>query len=189
MKNNENMTPEEICVAENRVMIGKYFCIEGVPHIELIVPRTKYDDEDIDNVIGTKLVYLSAFRRYCFQVSATRDGDWNLGSGPVFGLETFTTITQTGCSNLSQESTVKYIISCVAMDAIRDYCNGGYGNGLNMPSTKYGKRAAFHGNPEWDRFIDETLKFCRHEKVESTMTMRWEGRERVYEEVVQTCSE
>ena len=167
--NEKILTPEEICLEKNRVMFGKYFCMRGVPQIELIVPKTKYD-EDGEEVAPTmtKLVYLSAFRRYCFQVSMTRDGDCCLGSTPVFGLETFCSIEQRGNSNLSQDSTVRYIISTVAMDAIRDYCNHNYAvSGLIMP------REFFRGalsNPEWEKFIDATLRFCRHEVIEDTMS-------------------
>lgn len=134
-------------VKENQVMFGKYYCY-GVPCIEIITPD------------GNKY-YLSAFRRYCFQISCTYNGSGNAGSTPVFGLETLSTIVQKGSSNLNQENTVKFIISAVAMDAIQEFCNS---YGYFMPKNRY---TGMHANEEWGKFIEEVYKFCRHESIEN----------------------
>lgn len=148
------------------IKFGNYFTWEGVPQIELIVPKSWYDTEEDEDVYTDeyKKVYLSAFRRYSFQVSMGRHGSIALGESAVFGMETFTSIESRGSSNLGTESTIKYFISCVAMDAIRNYCYNSYGYGLMMPNTIY--NAFIRNNDEWDKFIDNVYKFARHEDVE-----------------------
>ena len=129
---------------ENRIKFGEYYTAYGVPCIELIRP-------------DGKKVYLSAFRRYAFQVSGTRDGEWALGETPVFGLETLGTIIQTGCSNLGQDSTEKYIIGAVAMDAVNSYC---YREDYYPPSEYFS--VISDDKVEWNKFIENTRRFLKH---------------------------
>lgn len=138
------------------IKIGRYYTYNGVPCIELIVPDM-YDDKE-------ETVYLSAFRRYAFQISGTKIGSWDLGSTPVFGLGTFRSIQQIGPSNLSQVTTVKYIIHCVAMDALRNYCNNAYGQDLIMPAVGY--KSSCENNDEWNKFIDNVYLFSNGEEIE-----------------------
>lgn len=129
---------------ENRVKFGKYYTAWGVPCIELINP-------------DGKMAYLSAFRRYAFQVSGTRDGQWSRGETPVFGLETLDTIRQVGASNLSQNSTQLYIIGAVAMDAINNYC---YRENYFPPAEYYS--FIRDDKEEWNKFIENSRRFLQH---------------------------
>ena len=52
------------------------------------------------------------------------------------------------------------------MDAIREYTNSSYGKGFIIPNTIY--KGAIRHNAEWDKFIDETYKFCFGQDAEIT---------------------
>jgi hypothetical protein len=146
----------------NSLKFGSYYCIHGVPCIELIVPD---NDEESIKEFGEHKVYLSAFRRYAFQISGTRDGEWCLGETPVFGLETFSTIRQVGPSNLSQDSTEKFIIVSCAMMAIQDYCSR---YSLCPPNDALYFGGSNWRNTEWQKFIENTQKFCKRIDIPNT---------------------
>lgn len=94
------------------IRFGKTYLYEGtIPCIEVIV----------DNGEKIQKRYLSAFRDYCFQVSGTWNGEHDMGSTPIFGLDTFGSIEQRGISNINQKSTVKYFIAAVAAMAINQF--------------------------------------------------------------------
>lgn len=109
-------------VEVKRARFGEFKVYENsIPEIEIIL-----DDNYVCNRSGkTKIIkrsgWLSAFRNCCFQVSRTFDGDGDCGSSPVFGLDTFKSIQQCGCSNLSQESTIKFMIAAAAYTAINAF--------------------------------------------------------------------
>ena len=91
-----------------RAEFGELLAVSGMPVLEI---KTKH-----------KTGYLSPFRWYAFQVSATKDEQGDMGSTEVFGLETFASIEQRGRSNLRQKNTVKYFIGVMAMEAVREFC-------------------------------------------------------------------
>ena len=111
---------------------------------------------------GKKAGFLSAFRDYSFQVSGTWDGQTDIGATPVFGLETFKTIQQTGRSNLNQETTVKYFIGTLAYSAIIKAAEVlGYwsSDDSDKPKVQYVcpshyEYGTFNCNQEWTKFID-----------------------------------
>lgn len=66
---------------------------------------------------GDKSYYLTPFRGYRFQVSATRDGEWDCGSSPVLHFrEAFKGLPA---------SITTGIIDSAARDAIYRFCEGG----------------------------------------------------------------
>lgn len=106
---------------KSHLEFGKAFVEEGsqIPQIEIKVMLDLPNGDKYH--ITTK--YLSAFRDYAFQVSGNEHGESDLGSTPVFGLDTFGHILQSGRSNLDTPQTQLYIMSCVALDAIRRFAN------------------------------------------------------------------
>lgn len=95
------------------VTFGRYYTHGSIPCIEV---HFKYDTEEIQD----RTFYLSAFRGYAFQVSFEYTGVGDVGSTPVFGLETFNSITQIGRSNLGQYETKLYFMTIAAMDAVHN---------------------------------------------------------------------
>lgn len=62
-----------------KLNIGEVKNFDGIPVLELHV-------EDCDRKVVVNTVYLSPFRGYCFQVSATLKGEGDCGSTNVVGL-------------------------------------------------------------------------------------------------------
>ena len=101
-----------------KVTIGNFFTNDSSN-----IPQIEINFEDMNG--NTNQLYLSAFRWYRFQISGDRNGDGDYGSTHVFGMDTFGSIVSEGPCNLCNENIVKYIISCVAMDAINEHIHNG----------------------------------------------------------------
>jgi hypothetical protein len=106
---------------KSHLEFGKAFVEDGsqIPQIEIKVMLDLPNGDKYH--VSTR--YLSAFRDYAFQVSGNRHGETDLGSTPVFGLDTFGHILQAGTSNLGIQEAQLYIMSCTAFDAIRKFTN------------------------------------------------------------------
>lgn len=76
--------------------------------------------------------FLTPFRKYCFQVSATIDGEGDCGSSPITLFSEF--------SNLDKTITTPILWSA-AVTALYDFCHTG-----NIPGLKH--------NELWKEFID-----------------------------------
>ena len=132
---------------------GKFYVWGHIPCIEIKTPEG-----------GS--VYLSAFRNYAFQVSGTWQGENDKGATPVFGLDTFGSIVQIGRSNLSGESTKKYIIASVAMQAVQEYC---LRNGYVAPDINFAG-LYLAGDVEFGKFIDACYaKYCKGQVINDTV--------------------
>lgn len=114
--------------------------------------------------------YLMPFRGYSFQVCGNKDGEWDKGSTPVFGLDTFNHIQQSGMANLGQESTVKYFLSCIMRDAVEGYANtlwdhaeedenGHHPTYHRFKAMDYGRT---YKKTLWDKFVDCCYKFIQN---------------------------
>lgn len=145
----------------NTMKIGNYYCYEGVPYIELIVPKEKFKD---GNNPSERTVFLSAFRKYSFQISGTYDGEIEYASTPIFGLESIVTAKQVGPSNLNNVTMQKYFIHCIAMDAIRCYCTQ---YNIGVPNIIYKAFKTKIENNEWYKFINNVWRFCKNEKLDN----------------------
>lgn len=149
-----------------KVRFGKYYAVYNMPCITLEANWKKdWKTDEITMLPEGEWrteAYLTCFRNYAFQVCGTYDGKSDLGSTEVFGLDTFRSIVQIGTSNLSQENTVKYIIGCVAMDAVDDFMHS-----IWMPDDIVGPRNCYKWligrSEEYDKFIDN----CYHKYVEN----------------------
>ena len=137
--------------------VGVFYMYEEViPCIEIINKET-----------GKILGYLSAFRDYKFQVSGTWDGESDLGSTPVFGLETFKSVRQAGRSNLGNDSTKKFIIEACAKVAIMNFTNTkhvlyeDYDKEIHFDLPRKIEAGTFNCNIEWEKFIEACYsRYC-----------------------------
>lgn len=128
---------------------------ETMPVIEVLVN---------DKVMG----YLSPFRKYAFQVSKTFEGEWDLGSTRVFGLNNLMncTIDESKCgpSNLNwvDGEAQEYLLQCAALMALQKFSKG--------------KMAINLGKTIWDdpedgkcyennlaRYISRVVKYLRNQ--------------------------
>lgn len=146
-----------------QLRFGHYYSIYNMPSITL---ECNYDWKGnlLPEGEWRTCAYLCSFRNYCWQVCGTFDGEGDYGSTPVFGLDTVGSIVQRGNSNLGQESTVKYIIGCIAMDAINNYLHSWGREGVSGPRHNLGWLGQ---DEEWKRFIDNCYrKYVVHEAIE-----------------------
>lgn len=142
---------------KKQIRFGKYYTVYNMPCITLESNFKRGWGEEKDELLPEDEwqteAYLTCFRNYAFQVCGTYDGKSDLGSTEVFGLDTFRSIVQIGTSNLSQENTVKYIIGCVAMDAVDDFMHS-----IWMPIDVVGPRNCYKWlighSDDYDKFID-----------------------------------
>jgi len=126
-----------------RATWGNFFVEKEIPMIEICI------NEKVEG-------YLSAFRGYKFQVSATRDGQYDLGSSWVIGLGNLNSVPVSHDSekdwlyrsNLNKPNIDHYLIECVAMRAVVEFCER---RDVFAPSADY---PAFNVNAEWKKFID-----------------------------------
>ena len=128
---------------------GNYFCTNGVPQIEVVTPD--------------RVAYLSAFRRYSFQISATPEGEWDLASSPVIGLEALIDIKPGLYSNHREDGVQTVIAASLAMSVISEFCRK---EDLLPPRNNYGVFLG-RGFDQWNLFLENTLMFANHEQLET----------------------
>ena len=124
----------------NVIGFGQFFISKNMPCVEI-----RYYDEELaelyreegkyqpDEEGYNRRAYLYCFRDYAIQLCGSITGENDLGSTPVFGLDTFASIEQMGRSNLQQKTTVLYFISCIVRDALSQFIHSAYGEGLELP--------------------------------------------------------
>ena len=145
-----------------KLTFGRYYSIYGMPSITLEA-NFDYDGNELPEGTTRTIGYLNSFRDYCFQVSGSYDGDGDYGCTPVFGLHTFGFIQQAGRSNLNQDSTVKYIISATAVDAVNNFIQYLATVCYKMPiipiTNGYSRyNSDSEGEKEWELFINNCFK-------------------------------
>jgi hypothetical protein len=147
------------------VEFGRYYTHGSIPCIEV---HFKYDTEEIQD----RTFYLSAFRGYAFQVSFEYNGSGDVGSSPVFGLETLNSIKQIGRSNLDNNETKRYFMVLAAMDAVyaaaqyplhsREYKIGFiFSRTYDLTFNSYDEK--YLG---FQKFINNTFKFIKGEEID-----------------------
>lgn len=147
-----------------QIRFGKYYATYGMPCVTL---EANYDHDDnlLPDGQWKTVAYLCSFRDYSWQVCGTYDGESDLGCTPVFGLDTMGSIVQRGRSNLGQESTVKYIIGCVAMDAVNNFMHSWW-----MDVDVLGPRHDWgwlSSNEAWTKFVERCYdKYVLNKKIE-----------------------
>ena len=170
-----------------KVNFGRYYCWGSIPCIEVIMDYVDPVGSD-GRKVSTRTLYLSAFRKYAFQVSASHDGDWCIGDTPVFGLETLNSIQQMGPSNIGQQSTVEYITTTIALDAVHAACHYPFGRdsidnvGFVFPRTYelifgYGDK-----NAEFKKFIKSVIAMMRDEEYDKTPYGWWDNENAIQNE-------